>query len=126
MVAGEAATPKAANGPDPRLQVHTRCISGCRLLVFVVLGNMITLLYSCAGREAQLCGLESMFVHTKRLFNPNPASVLQPPERSEAPVTFKPGTSTWSTDDPSQAAPWVRAQARHSFPLCVALLMASF
>ena len=24
--------------------------------------------------------------------------------------SFKPGTSTWNTDDPSQAPPWVRAQ----------------
>ena len=49
---------------------------------------------------------------------------VQPPERSGAPVTFKPGTSTWSTDDPSQAAPWVRAQvqlpAPNRMPACSA------
>ena len=41
----------------------------------------------------------------------------QPPERNGAPVTFKPGTSTWATDDPSQAPPWVRAQVPSPAPM---------
>ena len=38
---------------------------------------------------------------------------LQPPNPEERTLPkFKPGTSTWNTDDPSQAPPWVRAQVR--------------
>ncbi|CAL5224657.1 g7376 [Coccomyxa viridis] len=38
---------------------------------------------------------------------------LQPPNPEDRTMpNFKPGTSTWNTDDPSQAPPWVRAQMR--------------
>lgn len=35
---------------------------------------------------------------------------LQPPDRDGNAPIFKPGASTWNTDDPKQAPPWVRAQ----------------
>ncbi|BDA49532.1 Peptidyl-prolyl cis-trans isomerase-like 2 [Coccomyxa sp. Obi] len=38
---------------------------------------------------------------------------LQPPKAEDRPAaTFKPGTSTWNTDDPDQAPPWVREKMR--------------
>ena len=42
-----------------------------------------------------------------------PLCRLQPPKPEDRPAAqFKPGTSTWNTDDPSQAPPWVRAQVQ--------------
>ena len=38
---------------------------------------------------------------------------LQPPKRDDSAVLFKPGASTWNTDDPDQAPPWVRAKVAH-------------
>ena len=48
--------------------------------------------------------------------NRGPDPRLQPPERAERSVQFKPGTSTWNTDDPSQVL--LATAADHASPGC--------
>ena len=38
---------------------------------------------------------------------------LQPPDRAERVAQFKPGTSTWNTDDPSQVGPGTQPVRSH-------------
>ena len=57
-------------------------------------------MWGCTNGKESWCHADES--SERRLQPPNPEDRTMP--------NFKPGTSTWNTDDPSQAPPWVRAQ----------------